>query len=242
TQNPAGQTVTIQNKGIHTLKWSAAVTAGNGTPWLSISPAHGSLAPNASQAVAVNVQSQGLAPGTYQRTITFKGGANLQVTVTLTIVPPGNLSVSSSSLTFSAVAGQSAASQGLVVQNSGGQPLNWTAVASTANGGNWLSVTPPGGYLVAHFATNIAVNASAAALSAGTYSGTLSFNYRGGPSIQVSVSFTVSPVPVPGLNVQPSALNFSTIMGTNPPPQNFLVTDTGTAPLDWAISEDANGT
>ena len=60
--------------------------------------------------------------------------------------------------------------------------------------------------------------------------------------MQVAVSFTVSPPPVPGLRIQPAALNFSSIMGTNPPPQSFLITDSGTAPLDWAISEDANGT
>ena len=60
--------------------------------------------------------------------------------------------------------------------------------------------------------------------------------------MQVAVSFTVSPVPVPGIGIQPTALNFSTIMGTNPQPQSFLITNTGTASLNWAISEDANGT
>jgi hypothetical protein len=241
TQNPASQPITIQNKGTGSLDWSAAVSTGNNASWLSINPTQGRLAANTSQVVTVNVQSQGLAPGTYQGMINFKGGANPQVTVTLTVASPGNLSVSPSSLTFSAVAGLQAANQVLVVQNSGGQPLNWTALATTANGGNWLSVTPPQGYLVAHRATNIVVSANAAALSAGTYQGTLSFSYGGGPSMQVTVSFTVSPPPVPGLRIQTTALNFSSIMGTNPLPQSFLITDSGTAPLDWAISEDANG-
>lgn len=241
-QNPAGQALTIQNKGTAALAWSSSVTTANKGSWLSISPARGSLQANASQVVTVSVQSHGMAPGTYQGTINFKGGANPQVMVTLVVASPGNLGVSSSSLAFSAVAGQQAASQGLVVQNSGGQPLNWTAVAATANGGNWLSVTPSQGYLVAHVAANITVNANAAALNSGTYQGTLTFSYAGGPSMQVAVSFTVSPLPVPGLNVRPGTLNFSTIMGTNPAPQSFLITDSWTAPLDWAISEDANGT
>ncbi|HEX6481361.1 MAG TPA: choice-of-anchor D domain-containing protein [Ktedonobacteraceae bacterium] len=242
TQNPAGQTITIANKGMGPLAWSAAVSSGNSTPWLSISPTHGHLAANASQIMTVNVHSQGLVPGTYQGTVNFKGGANPQLTVTLTIASSGNLSVSPSSLAFSAVAGQQATNQGLVVQNGGGQPLNWTAVATTSNGGNWLSATPSGGYLDAQVAANITVNASAAGLSAGTYQGTLSFSYGGAPSMQVAVSFTVSPVPVAGIGIQPTALNFSTIMGKNPQPQSFLITNTGTAPLDWAISEDANGT
>ena len=60
--------------------------------------------------------------------------------------------------------------------------------------------------------------------------------------MQVAVSFTVSPVPVPGIGIQPTTLNFNTIMGKNPQPQSFLITNTGTASLNWAISEDANGT
>ena len=241
-QDPAAQTITIANKGTGSLDWSAAVNSGNGTPWLSISPSQGLLAANASQVVTVNVHSQGLVPGTYQGTVNFKGGANPQLSVTMTTASPGNLAVSPSSLAFTAVAGQQATGQGLVVQNSGGQPLNWTAVATTVNGGNWLSVTPSEGYLVAQVAANITVNASAVGLSAGTYQGTLSFSYGGAPSMQVAVSFTVSPVPVPGIGIQPTTLNFNTIMGKNPQPQSFLITNTGTASLNWAISEDANGT
>ena len=241
THNPVAQTITIANKGTGSLDWSAAVNSGNSAPWLSISPSQGHLAANASQIVTVNVHSQGLIPGTYQGTVNFKGGANPQLTVTLTIASPGNLSASPSSLAFTAVAGQQAAGQELVLQNSGGQPLNWTAVATTANGGNWLSVAPSGGSLAAQEAAHITVNASAAGLTAGTYQGTLSFSYGGVPSMQVAVSFTASPVPVPGIGIQPNTLNFSTIMGTNPQPQSFLITDTGTAPLNWEISEDANG-
>lgn len=241
TQNPAGQRITIANKGTGPLDWSAAVNSGNSTPWLSISPSQGRLAANASQIVTVNIYSQGLIPGTYQGTINFKGGANPQLTVTLTIASPGNLSVSPSSLAFTAAAGQQATSQGLVVQNNGGQPLNWTAVATTANGGNWLSVAPSGGSLAAQKAVDITVNASATGLPVGTYQGTLNFSYGGVPAMQVAVSFTVSPVPVPGIGIQPTALNFSTIMRTNPQPQSFLITNTGTGPLNWEISEDANG-
>lgn len=240
TQNPAGQTITIQNKGTRSLDWSAAAATVNHSSWLAVSPSQGSLKANASQSVNVSIQSRGLAPGTYQGMINFKGGANPQVTVTLTVAAPGNLSVSPSSLALSAVAGQQAINQGLVVQNSGDQPLNWTAVATTASGGNWLSVTPAQGYLVAHVAANITVNANAAALSAGTYQGTLSFSYNAGPPMQVAISLTVSPLPVPGLSIQPATLNFSTIKGTNPQPQSFLITNSGTAPLDWAISEDTN--
>lgn len=239
-QNPAGQTITIQNKGVRSLDWSAVATTVKNGSWLAVSPSQGNLKANASQNVNVSVQSRGLAPGTYQGMISFKGGANPQVTVTLTVAAPGNLSVSPSSLALSAVAGQQAMNQQLVVQNSGGQPLNWTAIATTATGGNWLSVTPSQGYLVAHVAANIAVNANAAALSAGIYQGTLNFSYGGGPSMQVAISLTVSPLPVPGLSIQPATLNFSAIKGTNPQPQSFLITDSGTAPLDWAISEDTN--
>ncbi len=44
----------------------------------------------------------------------------------------------------------------------------------------------------------------------------------------------------PGLLVQPNTLNFTTMQGTNPAPQIFTITNTRNAPLNWAITEDAN--
>jgi len=42
--------------------------------------------------------------------------------------------------------------------------------------------------------------------------------------------------------VKSTALAFSAIQGNNPAPQTFTITNTGNAPLNWAITEDANAT
>jgi hypothetical protein len=44
------------------------------------------------------------------------------------------------------------------------------------------------------------------------------------------------------MSIQSNTLAFSTIQGLNPSPQTFNITNTGNAPLNWAITEDANAT
>ena len=78
-------------------------------------------------------------------------------------IPLPNIGIDKTSLTFSAAAGQTAATQIIVIRNGGGGSLQWDAVATAS----WLSVTPGSG-------TNsgaVNVTASAAGMSAGTYNG-----------------------------------------------------------------------
>ena len=83
--NPANQTVTISNSG-GTLSWTASDTAA----WLSLSPASGAGAGT----LAANVNTAGLAAGTYTSTITVgaTGAPSQAVGVTLTVNPPATSS------------------------------------------------------------------------------------------------------------------------------------------------------
>jgi predicted esterase len=63
--NPASQSVGITNSSAGTLIWTAAV-GGTGGAWLSVNPTSGI----GNGTFAVNVDSTGLAPGIYSRTIT----------------------------------------------------------------------------------------------------------------------------------------------------------------------------
>lgn len=239
-QNPAAQTITVQNNGNQILNWSAAAITGDGNPWLSINPSSGQLSPRTSAVVTVNVQSQSLAPGSYSGTITFTGAGNFPVTVNLSIIAPGNLLVSPSVLPISATSGQNSISNALTLQNNGGVPLDWTVNATTTDGAKWLSGTPTGGHLEVGAQASYTVDANATSLKAGTYSGTLTFTY--GSSIrQVSVSFTVNPLPAAAISVQPATLSFNTVTGSNPASQTFTITDTGNATLNWSLTEDQNG-
>src|SRR5579863_10360023 len=114
-QNPVAQTLTLQNSDSHAVDWSSATVTGNGAAWLAVTPNSGHLAPKSTQTITVNVQSQQLALGTYQGTIYFKGGANPQVTISLTVIAPGNMSVSPPSLNFAST-GQNPAAQAVTLQ------------------------------------------------------------------------------------------------------------------------------
>lgn len=239
TQNPASQTITLQNSSKQPISWSAKPQTGNSLPWLTIAPASGQLAPGASVVLTVSVQSQQLPPGSYQGTINFTGGANPRVNVSLSVVAPGNVIVSPPSLNFLAYTGQNPASQSITLQNSGGQLLNWTVSTVTANGGNWLSASPSSGQLASGSKGVVTIVANVTGLSPNAYQGTVSLN-AGVLSKQIAVSLTVSNAPVPSINTQVHTLDFSTLKGSNPVPQSFTLTNTGNATLNWAASEDSS--
>lgn len=238
-QNPAAQTITLQNSDSHPVDWSSATVTGNGAAWLSVTPGSGHLAPKSAQTITVNVQSQQLALGAYQGTIYFKGGANPQVTVSLTVIAPGDMIVSPPSLNFAST-GQNPAAQAVTLQNSGGEPLSWSVTATTADGANWLTVTPSSGYLASGTQTSVSVAVNAASLKPNSYQGTLSFNY-GTSTRQIAVALTVSVPLLPSIKLNANSLNFSTIKGNNPTPQTFTITNTGNTTLNWTIAEDQNG-
>lgn len=239
-QNPPDQTVIVQNSGGSPLYWTSQVTTGDGAPWLSVNPDNGYLKGNTSAILAVSVHSQNLAVGSYQGTIKFDGGVRFQVTVSLNVVVPDNLVASPPSLSPSTTAGQNPTGQIITLQNSGGQPVDWTASAATTDGASWLSTTPTSGHLVLNAKNTVTVNIGATKLKAGSYQGTLIFTY-GASATKVPVSLTVSPPPVAAINLNVSILNFTAIKGTNPTPQAFTITDSGNAALNWAITEDTNG-
>jgi|GEM_PF-5674801 len=80
--NPPPQTLTVTNSGGGTLNWTAA---GN-RPWLSVSPASGSLGAGVSAPITVSFNQAGMTRGTYSGAITISGNAPSQsVPVTFTI-------------------------------------------------------------------------------------------------------------------------------------------------------------
>jgi hypothetical protein len=238
-QNPADQTLTLQNGSDQGIDWSSAVITGNGANWLSISPERDHLAAHSSETITVTVRSQQLATGSYTGFIGFKGGTNPVVPVALSVVTPGNMSASPPSLTFSAV-GENPPVQAITIQNSGGEMLNWSVSASTVDGANWLLPSPASGSLNPGASANIAVAVNGAALSPRSYQGTLTFAYNGMLK-EVPVALTVSVPPAPIISLSQNTLNFSTILGTNPAVQTVTITNSGNAVLNWVTSEDQNG-
>jgi hypothetical protein len=113
-----------------------------------------------------------------------------------TATPP-SISVSPSSLSFSATAGgANPASQALNIANSGGGTLNW----SVTSGAAWLSASPSAG--TGNGASTISANITG--LAAGTYNANLMVSDPGASNTPVSVPVTLTvsaPPTCPGTNL-----------------------------------------
>lgn len=243
TQAAPVQSITLQNSGGQALDWQASATTNDGANWLYISQASGHIVPGNSQTIDVTVIAQQLVVGSYQGIITLSGGASASLPVFLTVVAPGTLVISPISLTFQSLTGQGVKAQTLILQNSGGQSLNWSAGAiEGVMGGstNWLSITPTNGSIAPGGQAAVVVTVNSASLNAGAYQGTVMVN-SGGTSKQVPISLTLTTPPAAVISLQTSSLNFTTPQGSNPTPQDFTITNTGNAVLNWNATESGNG-
>lgn len=104
----------------------------------------------------------------------------------------GNLVVSPSSLAFNASQGTGqSATQNVTIENTGGSSAAWQAQITYQSGYGWLQLSTSSGTLVPATPQSIAVNATPAGLSSGTYIANLTFS-MGTASYSVYVTFVVS--------------------------------------------------
>jgi hypothetical protein len=132
-------------------------------------------------------------PTTWSTGTTYRDASLSAYGVTSSAPAPPVLSVTPSTLSFTATTGgANPASRSITVSNTGGGSLNFTA----ADDAPWLSVTPASGSAPATLQASVSV----AALSAGLYSGLITINAPGiqGSPATVSVSLTIAdPLPPP---------------------------------------------
>jgi hypothetical protein len=177
--NPASQNIGITNTGGGTLTWSAAKTQS----WLTLSGVSGT----APSTLGVSISIGSLTAGTYNDTVTItpSTGSPQTVSVTLVVNPAAPvLNISTSSATFSGVAGGSnPASQSINITNTGGGTLNWTAAKTQS----WLTLSAASGTAPASLGLSI----STAGLTAATYHDTVTITGAGSaPTISVTLTIT----------------------------------------------------
>ncbi|MBX9659750.1 MAG: choice-of-anchor D domain-containing protein [Nitrospiraceae bacterium] len=230
--NPANKTISISNSGSGTLSWTATENAN----WLSLSPASGTGAGT----ISVAVNTSGLSVGTVSTPITIAASGatntpqtvNVSLTITAAPVPPA-IGVSPRSLSFTAQAGANPAAQTLIVSNTGGGTLSWSA----SDNATWLSVSPASG------TGNSAVTASVTTgtLATGSYSGAITLSATGAASVTIPVALTITAAPVPpAIGLSPTSLSFTAQQGSsNPTAQSVTISNTGGGTLGWSVSHDA---
>ncbi len=238
--SPPAQVVTVSNPGTQPLQWSATTSGGNG--WLIVSPAFGSLSADGSQPVTIGVNTSMLLPGFYDGWINFAGVGTTAtkdspqgIYYSLTIVPQCSLQVSPGNLSFAGVyqqPGPPAKLISLTTTQECTAPVEWSASATTNNGGSWLRITTTSGTTPTH--TAIAVNA--AGLTSGIYTGAIIFNSKAGTqTLFVSIIMAQSTMPL--MSASPTTLSFSSVAGqSNSSTQPLTVSNTGDGTFSWQAS------
>ena len=197
---PVSQSVTlsIATAGATPPTWSAFPNS----PWLSVSPASGTMAATGPPAGGlttwaatfnINANPAGNSAGAilFGSVALSIGGNPAAVPVAFTVTAPGTLTLSPTSLPFTWRAGDTTLPAPLNVAVTSQPPgIAISATASTTSGGNWLAVssaaTTPGTLSVS------VVGAVLTTLAPGTYQGSVSVASPGAPTVTLAVTLTVT--------------------------------------------------
>lgn len=239
--SPSSRAVSITNVGSGTLQWAAEAKTSSGN-WLKISPTFG----NAPSFLLVTADSTGLSAGVYTGVVTLRdtSGASKTVAVTLVVsrvVPL--LQPSQAGFLFQGIeGGASIPTQTFQVLNLGQGSMGWQVRATTADGRNWLSVTPGSGTSQpgSAGASSVTVRVDPSQLRAGVYVGLLNFEASGAPN-SPQVGIVLVNILAPGNDplgvVQPAGLIFiGTAGAASPAPQDVTLASTGGKAIQFVAS------
>jgi hypothetical protein len=223
----------------------ATSTTSGGSGWLLIGATAGITPSN----LNVQVSPLGLSPGVYEGTIqitvpTISNTAQI-VRVRMTIQSNVALTANPTGLTFTQASGASAPpAQSLTIAAPAGV-ASFQVSASTASGGNWLTVSPTGG--TTPQALSVSVNGTG--LAPGTYTGSIAIVAGGvnNSPLQIPVVFTVG---APTLAVTPTSISWTATPGvTTTLTQNLTINGAGqftatvnSSPVGWLSVAPVSGT
>ncbi len=196
---PTTQTFGIVNTGTGDMSWSIP---SSGTGWLKITPTSGVAAAGALTAslVSVTVDPQGLASGQYYGTVEVDapgaGNSPKSVTVSLTVLPPGQSPPPGATPSGLILVGQTesttANAQTVTLANHSNAALTYTSTVVTEDGHPWLTRTPANGSVPANGTAQMNVQANLAGLSPGLWRGTVRVAFADGTVAAVGVDLVVT--------------------------------------------------
>ena len=213
-------------------------------PWLSATPASGTVLPGTTQSLQVDVQSKCLLPGAYTGTLTFTANGAIdssqEVNVSVVVQPHCGLITSTGFLGFTVVAGQTTLANQSFSLNATASCAGTSTPWSYSSTASWLSVTPGSGQLKGtnSLVVTASVNAGGLAASKNPYYSDLSFVF-GQSTLTVIIQLKVQAAPpmAPIMSASPLSLNFSNIQGQpNPTGQVVTITNNGHSSLSWHVT------
>jgi len=147
---------------------------------------------------------------------------------------PPTIGVSPTNLSFTTTqGGANPATQTLSISNTGDGTLSWTA----SDDASWLMLSPASGTGDG----GVTLTVTTGALTAGSYSATVTLSATGTDSVTVPVTFTVATASMPpAIGVSPTSLSFTAIKGgADPATKTLSISNTGGGILNWTAIDNA---
>jgi hypothetical protein len=240
-----------------TVNWQSF----SSSTWLSITPDKGQLQTKVNSVVTVQINAEGLQPGTYSGSLLFVTQQCSQAVIVQLIVgssftstavgqptnPPSSntvLAISPQSFQFTETQGQgNLAGQQLVISNTGQGSLSWQANIDTS-AAPWLSVSPTRGTISSAQIMQLVVSASSAGLPVGNYSTQITVTATDNSGNQAQGSPQTIPVILtilPGCSFQvtPASLSFTAKFSQpKPESQDLSLAIAGSCPqsISWTAN------
>ena len=187
TANQNSSVVTVTNNGNGQLDWEAT----SDSPWITVTPASGSINGQGPVNVTLEVNPAGLAYGEHSGTVTFiSQGDSKDVSVTLNSFAPPTLSVTGGPFTFDVLGDVIPASESMNITLTGDAAgPTWTATPNIA----WLGVSPSAGPSGTLSVAQVSINsAGLEGLSQGSTSGTIIIGSSCQSIVPVPVTVTLN--------------------------------------------------
>jgi len=207
----------LVNTGPGTPVWRAEPTVA----WLSAAPTGGTL-PVGETAVRIEVQSDGLDPGTHRGAVRFVVGPRvLSVDVTLVIPAGPEARLDPEALDLGAAGSGSA-----TLLNAGGIPLEWSVETP-----DWIAISPASGTLPPGSTVSLAVDPDRTALDPGPHEGTVRLVSNGG---EETLLVRVEVLAPPQIAVTPAVLD----LGSEGTTGTIAIANAGGTAMTWTASLD----
>jgi hypothetical protein len=238
---PPAQPVQIRNAGTGTLNWTLAASTSDGGNWLNVSAPSGTAPSQVNISInKTNLPGQGLLSGTFAGELVFRS-LDETITVPVSVVVTANAFRQVNAINFTKpVNGANPLSQILKIASTG-TDFQFTFGATTATGGNWLSVTNASfnGCTLCSTPLNLSANVIAGVtMPVGTYTGQIVITARDGTqTLTVPVTLTVAdPAAGPLFDNLPGQMTFSLKTGgATPPAQAIQIRNAGAGTLNWTL-------
>jgi len=233
----------VSNTGAGTLAFNASVT--DGSSWISsIAPSSGQTTLDAPALLQVQVNSKGLAVGSYHDTIHVASPAgNVDIPISLFVSSSGPvLSVGSTGVFFHARQnGGTSAIGHIEILNIGdsNSTVNWTA--SLISGSNWLHLVSSSGTATASTpgVLTIAPVQNATQLAIGPYYALIQIadsNSLNSPQFAIAVLNIEPDSAAPTPDATPGGLFFTPVDGSAPPAQQVVINTSSATPVSFVVA------